>query len=305
MKKNCILVLLILLYIMPVSGQESPLVSSLTLYDLTHEKMNNTYTDIRGNTIKITTNEPASGVTYGRFVYYSDVEKPLACAGESPAGLQPPSDAGGYARFLLMGASNARPNRSPYFILDFGTSSTGIREIQIMGTAAGVNEGDYEELLYAFSPKTNPVLNDFDDLPDEYSPLIFKVGDCNADGLRIKFPEGTVSVIFISTDDFGGWGTGTNYHNPAEFHALRFYVEDTATGISEEEGDTVRVYIQGNVIRTSHPCYASIYDLSGRMLYSGKNTDILPLQEGMKGVYLLKGYTSETGKTFQQKIIIK
>jgi len=282
----------------------SEIVESLTLYDLTHDKMNASYTDSQGNTISVRTNEPSSGITYGRFVYYADLDNPLSCSGESTAGLDQPVNAEGYSRFLLMGKGNATVARSPYFILDFGSSATGIREIQIMGTAAGAVENDYEELLYAFSPVTNPAIKDFEDLPDDYSPLIFKVGQCNYDNLRIKLPEGTASVIFISTDGpVGGWETGSVYSNPAEFHAIRLFSQKkNTTAIPENETDAFLLTQKGRMIESSELANIEVYDLTGRKVAHINNATRIDLQLQAKGIYLIKAESVNGGKTAQMKI---
>lgn len=283
--------------------QSEELVSSLTIYDLTKEKMNNTYSDSQTNTIKIKTNEPTIG--NGKFTYFSDIENPLECAGETTEGLEDPTNSM-YTRFILKGAGNTKPNRSPYFILDFDTPTTGIKEIQLMGKAAGSNEKGYEELLYAFSTVSNPSLNDFEFLPDEYKPLKFIVGQCNYDNLRIKLPEGTVSVIFISTDNFGGWYVDPAHSYPAEFHAIRFFSKkNNPTGVN---GDTVEQYYswqKGSTIFFNQKSNVHIYNMSGQLIEKGSDCTSLNIDNQNKGVYIIKAVSTDTGKSIARKINIQ
>lgn len=288
--------------------ESSDLINSFTLYDLTHDRMNADYTDSKGNTIRVSTNEPTIG--NGRLTYFSDIENPLQCASETTEGLQPPLN-GMYTRFLLMGAGNTRPNRSPYFIIDLGSTTSGIKEIQLMGTASGSNEGEYEELMYAFSPVSNPEVKnsfvlstDFEELPNDYEPLQFIVGDCNYNNLRIKIPEGMASVIFISTDEFGGWATNTLYSNPAEFHALRFFAEDEGnpTSIEEQEND-LSIKQLNNKIYCNQKADFHIYSLEGKLILHVKDKEAVDMDGYNHGIYIVKARINETTTT--KKVVIK
>ena len=106
---------------------------SYTLYDLTHEKMNNSYVDNHGNAFSVLTNEPTAGPA--TFSYLSDIENPVECAGETTSGLDAPVNANGnYTRFIMRGASNANTlANSPYFIIKFEPAK--IKQIQQIGRA--------------------------------------------------------------------------------------------------------------------------------------------------------------------------
>jgi hypothetical protein len=236
--------------------------TSLTLYDLTADKLSVPLTDSYGNTIEFELNTSVSA-TGAFFNFYDDVSTPLECAiaGESAEnGFIPPAG-GNYTCFAIKGGNATGGTAAlqfpkvPYFIIKFTDSDpvAKITKIHLMGKAVGGNQ----ELLWGFNNDADASITDTWYLPENDEELLeFRNNACNAVNLKKSVPAEAQAVAFVlgtgNRISLAGLGLGS-IDNTIRISAIRFYVEDVADGVENVEPETAKT-----------PVKSSYYDLTGK-----------------------------------------
>lgn len=273
------------------------IVTSLTLFDLTQERMNNTYTDSEGNTIKFSTNEPDAT----SFRYLSDLNNPLECAGEAVPSQSPINAL--YTKIVLKGSTGSSVALSPSFLIELGDNST-VTEIKLMGVGGAATGG--AELIYAYS-STGSDYSDFDS--DEQWPLEFRNNQCNYDKgdlTNIVVPAGTKYIIGVSTQSFVGNNIAVS--SPFVIHAFRFLAEkNTSVGIEDQENDKENKLITqiDNEIRLSSPSNVLVYHITGKQIENARNIESLDLNKFPKGIYIIKAQSVDKTRSEVRKVIVR
>jgi hypothetical protein len=237
---------------------------SLTLYDLTAAKIAAPVTDTYGNSITIAHNTATlqSGSIYR---HDADIANPLECAivgetAETGFTLAAASDVSGNYTAITMGGANVPSGtnaiklaKCPYLIFRFTPSATNpVTKIHLMGKAIG---GD-QDILWAFNETSGAAIgaNTWETPdPDNDEPLHFLNGACNSTNLKIAIPEGTGAFAILLGGNVNLAGIGLDsYANQIKISAIRFYVEDSGTGLTEA----------ATIEKT--PVSSKYYDLTGR-----------------------------------------
>lgn len=273
------------------------IVTSLTLFDLTQERMNNTYTDSEGNTIKFSTHQPDAT----SFRYLSDLDNPLECAGEAVPSQSPINAL--YTKIVLKGSTGSGLALSPSFLIELGDNST-VTEIKLMGVGGAATGG--AELMYALST-TGSDYGDFY-VPDY--PLYFTNNKCNYnDGQNtdIQVPSGTKYILGIATDaDLDGMQMSVT--SPFVIHAFRFLAEkNTPVGIEDQENDKENKLITqiDNEILLSSPSDVLVYHITGKQIENARNIESLDLNKFSKGIYIIKAQSVDKTRSEVRKVIVR
>jgi hypothetical protein len=239
---------------------------SLTLYDLTADKLSVPLTDSYGNVIKFELN--TSGLVTGAFFnFYNDVSTPLECAiaGESAEnGFIPPAG-GNYTCFAIKGGSATGGTaalqfpKDPYFINKFTNSDPDAKNTKKHQKGKAV--GGSQELLWGFNNDADAPITDTWYVPDPFNdyPLEFLTGACNAVNLKKSVPAEAQAVAFVlgtgNRISLAGLGLGS-IDNTIRISAIRFYVEDVVDGVENVEAATA----------AKTPVKSAYYDLTGKIV---------------------------------------
>lgn len=271
---------------------------TFTLYDLTHEALNASYTDSEGNSIKIETHEP----TYNSdptFLYRATVDNPLVCIGQSPQNA--PINAK-YTTAILNGNARASTALSPSILITVAGDNE-IKEIELLGSASsGGTPTTESELICAFS-STN-LRDDSFEINWDYDQFTttFSQAGCSDNNKRALLP-GTKYIKLIATNEFGFATTGSFACTPM-IHAIRIYAMATVTGINEEQQDAIEIKLDDRNLTVSEVVDLSIFSLTGIKVLELKSVQDLDLSRYASGVYIVKAKT-QNGQEKLQKILLR
>lgn len=282
-------------------GVES--VMSLSLVNLTKERMNATYTDSKGNVIKIETNEPT---TQGEFLYRTTTDNPLQCVGQAPS-----ETLDEYAFVVLKGHQKANYKNSPSIQITL-PSKQNITAIQLLGFTAGSGRNLDRQVLCGFSD-TGTTENDYYTNWDD--PVAEAGGDpsfvlfsdkcaTEEDNKRVVPANAKYVKLIVSSSFCDGGVSAEEMSEPPYIYAIRFFAKDTGTSIERESDDTFNLELFGRNLQLGEFANVAIYDLTGRVVARYANVDNAYLGFLNEGLYVVNA-TSENGIEISQKIIVR
>lgn len=292
---------------MGLFAEEVESIVSLSLVNLTKERMNTTYTDSKGNEIAIETHEPLS---QGEFLYRTTSDNPLQCVNQSPS--EPLAE---YSFVILKGNQNANYNNSPSIQITL-PSNQNITAIQLLGSTAGSGRYIFRQVLCGFSDTgTNEkdyYMNWDDPIAEAggdpsfllYSDECANNADDNYENKRLV-PAGAKYVKLIVSKSFGDGGVSADEMElPPYIYAIRFFAKDTPTDIEVEAQDKFSFELLGRNLQLNDIADVSIYDVTGRIATQYNDVDNAYLKHLKNGIYVIKA-TNGNGQEFTQKVVIR
>lgn len=279
---------------------------SLTLYDLTETRMNETHTDSEGNAIKFTAN-PSKNTNNGIITYLSDIDNPLECVGEIANAT--PEIGARYTKIIIDGTSRSNGNTAPNLLIDLTGVTSPLTHIELSGVGSSPNASTMSDLICAFSTAGTSTADFNATLPlDEENGVsvgntnVQFGGGYNCNVSKVAIPEGTQYIKLASTTYFGN--VNSNVGQPISLYAIRFYVEGTVVGIEDNDANGFDFTQQGNSLDFSADADVQVYSLTGSQVLSLSNVSTLDLNGYTQGLYIVKAQ-SKTGETIVKKIALR
>lgn len=280
---------------------------SLTLTDLTHDRLNTSYTDSKGNKITISTTEPqykgADTFIYGQL---TSGDNPLACLG-----LPDPGTASQYGIFTLKGNMGAPYAQSPSILIEFPKSGN-ITDVQITGRSAG---GSASYILSGFS-WTGTAEMDFnvnwDDPNEEYIPyFVFPSNICaTVDHSKREVPlqedtEKPAKYLQLAVSEYAFDNAQlTDMNSAPQVYAIRFFAKDTGTSVELNEQTALDIQLYGRNLQLSEVADVAIYDITGKVVAQYNDIESAYLGQLNGGIYVISATTLD-GVKVNQKMVIK
>lgn len=286
------------LFVGNVVAGEGDIVRSLTMYNLTTEKLNESYTDSQNNQIIFTTHEPTntvSGSEWKTMIYSeSSALAPLECIGETISETAP------YDVVTLRGRSNFSVAQSPYILIEL-PAKHNIVDVEVLGRAAGGAAGAKAQLICAFSTSGTKD-SDFGVDPSNWDPDLSYTQDACPERSKQALLDGTKYIKLISNKSYAGVAIGFDA-NPMIF-AINLYAKDTGTGIGEEDATALDIQLYGRNLQLNELADVVIYDITGKLVAQYANVEDAYLDSLNGGVYVVKA-TNKNGQIATQKVVIK
>lgn len=287
-----------------VFADEIQSVVSLSLVNLTKERLNTTHTDSKGNVIEVKTNEPKS---QGELLYRTTTDNPLRCVNQTPS-----QSMAEYGFVVLKGHKDADNSNSPWIQITL-PSSGNITAIQLLGFTAGSSQ--YRQVLTGFSDKgtadSDYYMNWEDPIADVGDPSFVLYSDECANQAEDNFenkrlvPEGAKYMKLIVSKSFCDGGVSAEEMGLSPYiYAIRFFAKDTPTGIEDNSTETLDIELFGRNLQLGELADVVIYDLTGRVVKKYANVDNAYLDCLNEGLYVVNA-TTENGVEVSQKIFIR
>lgn len=299
MKQIYTLSLAVLISIGATVRSQNETVRSLSLYNLTSEKLNTSHIDSQKNQITFSTYTPSntlSGEEWKTAIYSEwSTAKPLDCIGESVAETAP------YNVVTLRGRSVFSVAQSPYILIAL-PEKHDIQEVEVLGFATSPSSPSAKaQLICAFSSSgTND--KDFKVDANSWTPeLEFEQATCSGQ-MKQSLLSGTKYIKLIANKSFANVSIGFNAY--PMILAINLYAKDTGTSIGSETEDALTINLYGRNLQISEPADVVIYDIAGKTVAQYVNMDNAYLNFLNDGIYVVSA-TNQKGQKTTQKILLR
>lgn len=285
---------------MGVFAENIESVVSLSLVNLTHERMNATYTDSKENIIKIETSEPQYKGD-DTFLYRTTTDNPLQCVNQTPS--ETMSD---YGFIALRGFMNAKYAQSPSILITLPTTGN-ITAIQLLGFASG-GGGSSVPILSGFSSTGTAESNfetNWDDpaLSGDPAFSLLRDGCATEDDNKRVVPSNAKYAKLIVTESFGDLSVSDMNASPL-IYAIRFFAKDTPTSIESKDEAPFSFELFDRNLQINEIANVCIYEITGKVVAQYNNIDNAYLKHLENGIYIIKA-TNKNGQQTTKKVVIK
>lgn len=271
-------------------------VLSLSLYNLTKERVNTTHLDNQNNSIKIETLEPTNSKGEETLVYAKTAANPLECALETPSLVLDE-----YTYIYLEGNISYTSAKSPGMVITLPADDK-ITAIEVLGFGSNAaSQSTTATVAIGFSADGTTYEVD----EDMFNPFIrLKQTDCApASYNKRDVLPGTKYIKLLHTSDYLGIDE-INMESKPQIHAIRFYAKDMGTSISGGTDRKLEIRLYGRNLQLSQTADVTIYDITGKAVAQYRDIKDTYLDFLTGGLYVIMAVDKNGNKAIQ-KVAVK